>query len=89
MGPYNATGNLWQPCDVDVCNGVIMNGKYVYVTTLFHPYTVGCWGPGYPKQFLTSCTSKALICTSGMTLQNSLFIMSVVLITFFSLLIIY
>ena len=25
-GPYNNEGDLWRPCDVDVCNGRIING---------------------------------------------------------------
>jgi hypothetical protein len=24
-GPYKADGTVWQPCDVDVCNGVRFN----------------------------------------------------------------
>jgi hypothetical protein len=45
-GPYNQDGKLWTKCEVDVCNGKIINGKYAYVMTTFHPYTIGCWGPG-------------------------------------------
>jgi len=64
FGPYNSTGNLWQPCDVDACNGVLLSGSYVYLATMFHPYTVGCWGPSKPKLFLEKCTSKAKICVA-------------------------
>ena len=44
-GPYDDAGNLWQPCDVDVCNGRFFGNIYAYVATSFHPYFVGCWGP--------------------------------------------
>lgn len=50
-GPFKSDGSLWQPCDVDICNGVIEGTSYNYVATLFFPYTVGCWGPGN-KQLL-------------------------------------
>ena len=45
-GPFKADGTLWQPCDVDVCNGRMFQGYYGYVATAFHPYLVGCFGPG-------------------------------------------
>jgi hypothetical protein len=45
-GPYNEKGKLWQACDVDVCNGRVINGHYAYVSTTFYPYFIGCWGPG-------------------------------------------
>ena len=44
-GPYDASGNLWQPCAVDICNGIWFGDLYAYVATSFHPYFVGCWGP--------------------------------------------
>lgn len=46
-GPYKDNGNLWEPCDVDVCNGRKFDTThYGYVATMFFPYVVGCWGPG-------------------------------------------
>ena len=45
-GPFKSDGTLWQPCDVDVCNGRRDRQIYYYVSTMFFPYTVGCWGPG-------------------------------------------
>lgn len=45
-GPFKSDGTLWQPCDVDVCNGVRDGNYYYYVATMFHPYLVGCFGPG-------------------------------------------
>ena len=55
-------GKPWQPCEVDACNGVYISGKYYYATTLFHPYTVACWGPGSANIFAQSCSTKALVC---------------------------
>ena len=43
---YNSNGDLWTGCDVDVCNGLTIDGYYGYALTSFHPYHVGCWGPG-------------------------------------------
>jgi len=45
-GPFRIDGTTWESCDVDICNGRMMNGFYGYVTTGFFPYTVGCFGPG-------------------------------------------
>lgn len=45
-GPYDANGDLWDACDVDVCNGMTINGEYAYVLTSFFPYTVGCFSTG-------------------------------------------
>lgn len=45
-GPFRSDGMLWQPCDVDACNGRMFGRHYGYVATMFHPYFVGCWGPG-------------------------------------------
>jgi len=33
-------------CDVDVCNGMEIGGNYMYVSTFFHPYIMGCFGKG-------------------------------------------
>jgi hypothetical protein len=44
--PYKINGDVWNTCDVDMCNGRQMNGFYGYVMTEFFPYTIGCWGPG-------------------------------------------
>jgi len=46
-GPYNNQGSEWTSCDVDICNGAFVDGtNYGYVSTSFHPYFLGCWGPG-------------------------------------------
>lgn len=48
-GPHYDNGKLYADCDVDVCNGAYINGNYAYVMTDFHPYIMGCFGPGnYP-----------------------------------------
>jgi hypothetical protein len=44
-GPYSFDGTPWQPCEVDLCNGRVIQGQYGYVATLFHPYIAGCSGP--------------------------------------------
>jgi len=46
-GPFaDASGTYYDPCDVDICNGMTIDGEYVYVTTYFFPYTVGCFSVG-------------------------------------------
>jgi hypothetical protein len=65
-GPFKSDGTLWQPCDVDVCNGVRSGNYYFYVATMFHPYFVGCFGPGNMGYGLSaSCSANARLCTSG------------------------
>ena len=62
-GPFTASGLLWQPCDVDVCNGKMFTNNYGYVATMFHPYIVGCWGPGNNLKSLgASCSDNPRIC---------------------------
>jgi len=65
-GPFKADGSVWQPCDVDVCNGVYFGVEiYSYVATMFHPYFVGCWGPGtWPPGFAQSCTTNPRKCVA-------------------------
>eukprot|EP00347_Sterkiella_histriomuscorum_P023334 403335042 len=65
-GPYRGDKQLWQPCDVDICNGMQFGNFYVYVATVFFPYTIGCWGPGNRGDLLTpSCTSNARLCSNA------------------------
>lgn len=45
-GPFDKDGKEWLACNVDICNGIMMNGYYSYVTTSFFPYILGCFGPG-------------------------------------------
>ena len=62
-GPYNAQGQLWQPCDVDACNGRYIDGSYAYVATAFFPYFAGCWGPAVQTTLFPSCTSTPRRCS--------------------------
>jgi hypothetical protein len=44
--PYHGNLQEYGSCDVDVCNGLKIGGHYAYVSTFFHPYIMGCFGPG-------------------------------------------
>jgi hypothetical protein len=73
-GPYKADGTLWQPCDVDVCNGRMFGNYYGYVATMFHPYFVGCWGPGNSVAVSASCSANARFCNAASGLfYNAIF----------------
>jgi hypothetical protein len=49
-GPYNENGEVWTCDDHDICNGRFFeNGSYGYVSTMTHPYVLGCWGPAPMK----------------------------------------
>ena len=61
-GPFKSDGTEWQPCDVDICNGRLIDDKYAYVSTLFYPYTVGCFGPGNYPSLTPSCTTNPRVC---------------------------
>ena len=85
FGPFNAKGKLWQPCDVDVCNGRMMGIYYGYVSTMFHPYFVGCWGPGnYPINMEVSCSSNARKCSSSTVARHVVTYLIVILGTILS-----
>lgn len=63
-GPFKDSTSLWQPCDVDICNGKQINGNYGYVISNFHPYTIGCWGPGDSSSLSQStCTTNPRSCS--------------------------
>ena len=68
LGPYKSDGSLWQPCDVDICNGLTIEGSYYYVLTNFYPYTIGCWGPAnsVASSFSLSCTNNPRVCGTRM-----------------------
>lgn len=87
-GPYKTDGTLWQPCDVDICNGRREGRNYYYVSSLFHPYFVGCWGPGNAAVFRAECSSNTRVCGSSNAfgLTNSIaFAFLAVLSIFFAL----
>ena len=60
--PLHSGGNAMGDCDVDVCNGFDLNGHYSYVTTLFHPYIVGCYGPGSMPNYSQACSANPRTC---------------------------
>jgi hypothetical protein len=84
-GPYRTDGLLWQPCDVDICNGVKFSRlNYGYVSTMFHPYIVGCWGPGNrPVKKSASCSTNGRYCASGSNLLNSILVASIAVLAAF------
>jgi len=51
MGPF-VDDAVIDDCDVDACNGMFDSDEnYVYMSTTFHPYFIGCWGPAYTNNF--------------------------------------
>lgn len=44
-GPYAQADTLWDKTNIDYCNGMMVDGRYSYVSTTFHPYMLGCFGP--------------------------------------------
>lgn len=84
-GPYKSRDSIWQPCDVDMCNGATILGIYSYVTTVFHPYTVGCWGPGKAsvKGLVPSCSTNPRKCSLASSLMMPLGIMLMLLFVLF------
>eukprot|EP00347_Sterkiella_histriomuscorum_P020938 403335876 len=71
-GPYNSDQTLWQPCDVDICNGrTFQQDYYGYVSTMFFPYMIGCWGPGTNVLKLNAeCGGIKRICASSDSLSG-------------------
>eukprot|EP00347_Sterkiella_histriomuscorum_P013853 403363115 len=66
IGPYKDDKTLWQPCEVDACNGVVNEaGEYSYVSTMFYPYTVGCWGPSNRRLYEPKCSANYERCLSS------------------------
>ena len=69
IGPMKLDNTTpWGPCDVDACNGVVIDGTYVYVTSYFYPYTVACWGPSSSGfDFKAQCSTNAKVCSDTTT----------------------
>ena len=42
-GPYKDDGSLYNACETDLCNGLLVNGYYSYALTTFLPYNIGCF----------------------------------------------
>ena len=58
LGPRKQDGELWTPDDLDLCHGInLADGTYAYVSTVFEPYTVGCWGPSSSAIYLSTITA--------------------------------
>ena len=60
--PMHGGGKTIDSCEVDVCNGLELNGHYSYVSTLFHPYIVGCYGPGSSPNIAQGSSSNPRSC---------------------------
>jgi hypothetical protein len=62
--PMYAGEKTYADCEVDVCNGMMINGNYAYVATLFHPYFLGCFGPGSQTNFSQACSANPRMCAA-------------------------
>ena len=64
--PYYNGGRKYDSCQVDVCNGIEIGvpRHYSYVTTMFHPYTMGCFGRGSKPKYRQSCSANPRACGS-------------------------
>jgi hypothetical protein len=61
--PIYSGGSSYDDCDIDVCNGIFLNGHYAYVSTLNHPYIMGCYGPGRDDlEIAQSCSANPKRC---------------------------
>lgn len=60
--PFWDNGKLFDDCAVDICNGMEIGGHYSYVATLFHPYTMGCFGPGSNLEIYQECSTNPRLC---------------------------
>jgi len=60
--PYYDNGETYDSCDVDECNGMMIDGHYSYVSTEFHPYVMGCYGPGAGSDYAQSCSQNPRTC---------------------------
>ena len=68
VGPYDDSQTLLA-CSTDICNGMFLgDGSYVYVSSPYHPYFVGCWGPANSPPIAQWCSdnsNRAQCGTSG------------------------
>lgn len=62
--PLVGNGNEIAACDLDVCNGMELNGNYVYYSTLFHPYFMGCYGKGSKPELYAQCSTNPRLCNT-------------------------
>ena len=67
-----SNGQLYSECELDICNGLYINGHYSYVATKSHPYIMGCFGPGISPQWQAQCTSNPKkICTASVSITDA------------------
>lgn len=64
-GPYYGNMKSYEDCEVDICNGRMINGHYSYVSTWFHPYVMGCYGPGNNPPYSQQCSANPRKCGVG------------------------
>lgn len=63
LSPFKEGGKPYTDCEVDVCNGIKVGEHYMYATTLFHPYVMGCFGPGGESNKLyQECSANPRLC---------------------------
>ena len=62
LSPYKEGGRAYSDCEVDICNGVTVDGNYMYATTLFHPYVMGCYGRGNKVELYQECSENPRLC---------------------------
>lgn len=62
LSPFHGNGKAYDACEVDVCNGLEINGHYMYASTFFHPYMVGCYGKGSAPELYQECSSNPRLC---------------------------
>jgi hypothetical protein len=60
--PQYDNGKEYSGCDVDICNGITIDGHYSYVSTMFHPYIIGCYGPGSSPALYQQCSGNPRLC---------------------------
>lgn len=61
--PLHGNGKRYDDCEVDICNGLVINGVYSYVSTMHHPYIMGCYGPGSkPENLNQACSTNPRGC---------------------------
>lgn len=64
-GPKNAEGQEWNDCELDICNGLFVDGFYGYAATNYFPYTVGCYGPGNYNTLAPTCSGIVRQCSQS------------------------
>jgi hypothetical protein len=71
--PTYTAGTVYDDCDVDICNGIMISGQYSYVSTFYHPYVIGCYGPGStPKDIRQKCSINPRSCGNFDEFENGI-----------------